>query len=116
MIPERAPEIALVVSLGLAGIGQVLFKRWALARAAAQPAGRLAPISRLVPALVAFAVAQLGFFVALTKLSVGVVYMSTAATQVLVLYLSYWWLGEAVTKHHITGVAAIVLGILLYAA
>lgn len=71
--------------------------------------------SILIRALVLFALAQLGFFFALTKLEIGVVYMSTGVIQVLVLGLSRFALKENVTANHAIAVLLIVGGLLLYA-
>jgi drug/metabolite transporter (DMT)-like permease len=69
----------------------------------------------LAAALALFVVAQLGFFGALTQLEIGVVYMALGLTQVLVLILSGRVLGEDITRDHGFAVAAIVLGMALYA-
>ena len=70
----------------------------------------------LLRALILFAVAQVGFFVALTGLEVGVVYMSTGVIHVLVLALSKFGLRENVNRNHLVAVALIVGGLLLYAS
>lgn len=69
----------------------------------------------LVRALALFAAAQLGFFLALTQLEIGVVYMSTGLIQVLVLALSRFALQENVTGNHVFAVLLIVGGLFLYA-
>lgn len=66
-------------------------------------------------ALGLFVIAQLGFFGALTQLDIGVVYMALGLTQVLVLFLSGRILHERITRDHLYAVAAIVLGMTLYA-
>lgn len=70
----------------------------------------------LVAALGLFALAQVGFFAALTRLDVGVVYMSTGITHVLVIGLSRFVLRERVTRHHLIAVALIAGGLVLYAS
>ena len=63
-----------------------------------------------------FVLAQIGFFVALTHLEVGVVYMSTGLIHVLVLALARLVLGEKITRHHVAAVALIAGGLLVYAS
>jgi len=73
------------------------------------------PRPALLCALVLFAIAQLGFFLALTQLAIGVVYMSTGITQVLVLALSRYALRENVTHDHLIAVLLIIGGLVVYA-
>ena len=72
-------------------------------------------LSRQVVALALFGLAQIGFFVALTQLEVGVVYMSTGVIQLLVLVLSRSVLREHVTRDHLIAVALIMGGLIVYA-
>ena len=69
----------------------------------------------LAAALALFAIAQVVFFISLTRLDVGVVYMSTGFIQVLVLALSKFVLRERVTRDHVFAVALIAGGLILYA-
>ena len=69
----------------------------------------------LLAAMGLFGLAQLGFFVALTGLDVGIVYMSTAFTHALVLALSKFVLGEEVGRHHLVAIALVTIGLVLYA-
>jgi len=71
--------------------------------------------SVLLRALTLFALAQLGFFFALTRLDIGVVYMSTGMIQILMLALSRFALGENVTGNHLVAVLLIIGGLALYA-
>jgi drug/metabolite transporter (DMT)-like permease len=71
--------------------------------------------SILIRAIALFALAQLGFFFALTQLEIGVVYMSTGLIQVVVLALSRFALKEHVTGNHVFAVLLIVGGLFLYA-
>lgn len=96
---------ALALGLACTAFGQVAFKLWAQRRGAV----------RLAVALGLFVVAQLSFFAALTGLELGLVYMSTALSQVLVLALSHRVVGERLTRDHAIGVGLIVAGVLLYA-
>lgn len=66
-------------------------------------------------ALGLFGLAQIGFFVSLTTLDVGLVYMSTGLIHVMVLILSKFVLKESVTIDHWIAVALITLGLVLYA-
>jgi drug/metabolite transporter (DMT)-like permease len=69
----------------------------------------------LVAALGLFVLAQVGFFVALTHLEVGVVYMSTGLVHLLVITLSRVVLKEHITRDHLVAVALIAAGLVIYA-
>jgi drug/metabolite transporter (DMT)-like permease len=97
---------ALGAALVCTALGQITYKRYFQRRCW--------PL--LAAAFATFAAAQIGFFVALKELAVGVVYMSMGLTQVLVLALSHYVLREAVTRHHLVAVALIVGGLVLYAS
>lgn len=71
--------------------------------------------SILFRAIALFALAQLGFFFALTQLEIGIVYMSTGVIQLLVLALSRFALRENVTGNHFFAVLLIIGGLVLYA-
>lgn len=72
-------------------------------------------LALLYRALILFGIAQVGFFVALTRLDIGVVYMSTGFVQVLVLLFSRFVLREDVTRDHVIAVGLIVGGLIVYA-
>ena len=97
---------ALSVGLLSAAMGQVAYKLWFQRRGS----------FLLAAALGLFVLGQVGFFVALTGLALGLVYMSTALSQIVVLALSSGVVGERLTRDHAVGVGLIVLGILLYAS
>jgi undecaprenyl phosphate-alpha-L-ara4N flippase subunit ArnE len=71
-------------------------------------------LSLLALALSLFALAQIGFFVALTLLDLGVVYMSTGLIQVIVLLLSRFVLKENISRDHWIAVGLIWGGLVLY--
>ena len=73
-------------------------------------------IRTLATALSLFVLAQVGFFFALTRLEVGVVYMSTGLVHMLVMALSRFVLRENVSRDHLLAVAMIATGLLIYAA
>lgn len=73
------------------------------------------------PLLLALAVglfvsAALCSYLALRGLTLGVVYMSTALTHVMVAGLSWKLLGEKLTRDHGVGLALIAAGIVVYAS
>jgi drug/metabolite transporter (DMT)-like permease len=70
----------------------------------------------LAAAILLFLCATGGSYLALQGLSIGMVYMSTALTQVLVAGLSRWVLREPLTADHGVGLVLIVAGIVVYAA
>lgn len=96
--------LALLLALLLTAAGQVLFKRYHHTR---RPWDR-----RLAVAL--FVAVPVINFVSLRGLSFGLVYMSTAATQVLVLLMSHLFLGERIPPRALPGIALILAGIVLY--
>ena len=69
----------------------------------------------LATALSLFVLAQVGFFLALTKLDFGAVYMATGLIHILVIALSRFVLHERVTRDHLVAVALITGGLILYA-
>ena len=69
----------------------------------------------LTVSLTLFALAQVGFLVALTTIEVGVVYMSFGASQAVVLVLSHHVLRERLTRDHVIAVLLIAGGLVLYA-
>lgn len=97
---------SLAVALVCTAVAQLSYKLYFAA-------GR--KLSVLVRALVLFGLAQIGFFVALTQLDIGVVYMSTGAVHVVVLALSRIVLREQVTKDHVIAIALIAGGLIVYA-
>ncbi len=54
-------------------------------------------------------------FLALKKLTIDIVYMSTSITLVMVIILSRLWLNETIHKNKIIGSFLIISGIILYA-
>ncbi|MDH5527346.1 MAG: EamA family transporter [Nitrospirota bacterium] len=70
----------------------------------------------LVLALGLFVSAAACSYLALRGLTLGVVYMSTALTHVMVAALSWRLLGERLTRDHGIGLALITAGIVMYAA
>lgn len=97
--------IVLAAALTSVAFGQLNFKLYAVKSS----------YVNLAIAIVLFAAAQVGFFVALMDLRIGVVYMSTALTQGLVLLLSHYVLRETISRHHGIALLLIVIGIVLYA-
>lgn len=70
----------------------------------------------LVTAVVLFVGASGFAYLALTSLTIGMVYMSTALTHLLVVGLSRWVLKEPLSADHGVALALIVTGIVVYAA
>lgn len=110
--------LALVAALACTAFGQLAYKQLVDGRRGGLRSGWRDPRSLrlLFMALALFGTAQIGFFLALRGLSVGVVYMSTGLTQVLVLALSRVVLREGVGSDHAIAVGLILSGLALYAA
>ena len=94
----------LVVSVTLVAVAQVTFKR------SMTESNRL----QFLGAMALFGVAQIGFFFALLGIEVGMVYMATALTHVIVLVLSHRWLGERMERGHLVAAGIVALGVLIY--
>jgi multidrug transporter EmrE-like cation transporter len=98
------PIFALAASLLCTAAGMVMFKHYYRSR------------KRLdfVWSILLFAAVPLTTFLALRSLSLGFVYMSTAATHILVLGMSHFFLGERVPQRALPAIGLILAGILLY--
>jgi drug/metabolite transporter (DMT)-like permease len=96
--------LAVILGIVLTAGGQVLFKRYY------QRHRRL----DLLAALAMFGLVPLINFVALRGMSFGFVYMSTAATQILVLLMCRVFLGEKLGRDALPGIALILAGIIVY--
>ncbi|MBI5136223.1 MAG: EamA family transporter [Nitrospirae bacterium] len=69
----------------------------------------------LAVAIACFVGASVCAYLALKSLSIGMVYMSTALTQLMVVGLAHRVLGEPFTRDHGIAMVLIVVGILVYA-
>ncbi len=69
----------------------------------------------LVLSIGCFVSASVFAYLALKGLSLGMVYMSTALTQLLVMGLAHFVLGERITRDHGVAMGLIVSGIIIYA-
>ncbi|HEY3643795.1 MAG TPA: hypothetical protein VGM16_00535 [Gammaproteobacteria bacterium] len=96
--------LAVIVGIVLTAGGQVLFKRYYLHHRRLDLFGALAMFG-LVPLI---------NFVALRGMSFGFVYMSTAATQILVLLMCRLFLGEKLGRDALPGILLILAGIIVY--
>lgn len=97
--------IALVAALVLTAVGQMTFKLYFTDR----------KFSTLVAAVLLFISVPVCSYLALRNLGIGLVYMSTAATQILVLLLARVVLKEQLTRDHLIAVVLITAGVVLYA-
>ena len=96
--------LMVIVAIVFTAGGQVLFKRYYLRH------DRL----DLYGAVALFVLVPVTNFVALRGMPFGFVYMSTAATQILVLLMSRFFLGEKLGKDALPGIALILAGIIVY--
>ena len=69
----------------------------------------------MIFAIVFFCAVPFCAYFALRQLTIGLVYMCTAATQLMVLCLSHYILKEKLTKNHTVSLILIIAGILIYA-
>jgi len=96
--------LCLPVSLIAVAVGQLLFKMHCLRRRKLL----------LFLSFCAFILGPVFSFLALHHLSLSVVYMSTALTNVLVLVLSRIFLHENITGRHMVSMGFIVAGIVIF--
>ena len=99
--------LILAVALVCTALAQVTYKMYF---------SRGRHFGRLVGALALFGLAQIGFFLALTRLDIGVVYMSMGAVHLMVLALSRFVLREEVGWNHMIAVMLIAGGLIFYAS
>lgn len=97
--------LLLLGALLTTALGQVFFKHYHLTRR---------PLS-LVLAVGLFLVTPPMTLLAVHRLGVGTVYVSTGLTYGLVAFLGWTVLGEHVSRRQVTGLALIMLGCLTYA-
>jgi multidrug transporter EmrE-like cation transporter len=98
------PSLALAASLLCTAAGMVMFKHYYRSHKRAD----------FFYSIALFAAVPLTTFFALRGLSLGFVYMSTAATHILVLGLSQLVLGERVPARVLPGIVLILAGIIAY--
>ena len=98
--------VALAATLLATAVGQVMFKLHFRQR----------DYRYLVAAGPCFAIAPICSYIALRSLGIGLVYMSTALSMVLVVLLSNVWLNEQLNRDHYIAMVLIVAGVLMYAS
>jgi drug/metabolite transporter (DMT)-like permease len=103
---ELIGGLYLLVALVGTAVAQVSYKLYVW---------RSRKLPHLIQALILFALAQVGFFLALTELEVGLVYMSTGLTHLMVMLLSGQVLKERITAHHWAAASLIAVGLVVYA-
>lgn len=97
--------LALAASLLCTAGGMVMFKRYYHSQRR----------SHIAYSILLFAAVPLTTFFALRSLSLGFVYMATAANHILVLGMSHIFLGERIPPRVLPGISLILAGILIYA-
>ena len=97
-------SLALTISLLCTATGMVLFKHYYRSHNRAD----------LGFSILLFGAVPVTTFFALRGLSLGFVYMATAATHVLVLGMSHYFLGERIPPRVLPGIMLILVGIILY--
>ena len=97
---------ALIAALTGTALGQLNFKLFFV---------RNKQGKYLLFALLFFCTVPLCSYIALHRLTIGLVYMCTAVTQLVVLGLSYFVLKEKLNRHHAIALLLILTGIVVYA-
>jgi drug/metabolite transporter (DMT)-like permease len=97
--------IALSISYIVTALGQVIYKLFSYTR------NRW----HLFWAVVFFAIAPFTSYVALKRIEVGMVFIGAAVSQILILFLSKYFLNEQLNKNHFISMGFIMLGLVLYA-
>ncbi|MGA7304153.1 MAG: hypothetical protein WBW88_04735 [Rhodothermales bacterium] len=104
MIEQVVPWIELSLALVFTALGQLCYKVYFVRRR------RL----YVILAITLFVLVPPFAFLALRHLGLGLVYMSTALTQLMVLGLSRVVLKERIGGAHVVAMALIVAGVVLY--
>jgi len=97
--------LALSVSFCATALGQVVYKLFAKSHA----------MRHLLASGMFFVVAVFTSYFALRQIGVGVVYIGTALTQILVLILSKYVLQEHLSRDHFIAIGLISIGLAAYA-
>jgi len=97
--------LALLMALIATAVAQLMYKLFYLK----------GNVRYVIIAIVLFVTTPAFAYLALKGLGLGVVYMSTAITQVLVLLLAYFFLNEEVNRVHIVAMLFIISGVIVYA-
>ncbi len=97
--------LALSVSYIVTAIGQVIYKMYAHTK---NP-------WHFFWAVAFFIIAPFTSYIALQKLSVGMVFIGAAFSQVLILIMSKYTLKETLTKDHFISMTLILLGLFAFA-
>ncbi|MCJ7701310.1 MAG: EamA family transporter [Anaerolineales bacterium] len=96
--------IALIGALFSTALGQAFFKY----------SFQMKKNTYLAIAIGFFVVTPLLSYIALQRLYISTVYMSTAVTQVIILGLSRFFLKEELTKDHFVAITFILLGVIIF--
>lgn len=97
--------LALSISYTVTALGQVYLKMYAHTK----------NLWHFVWSVAFFIIAPFTSYVALQKISVGMVFIGAAVSQVLILILSKYTLKETLTKDHFISMALILSGLVAFA-
>jgi drug/metabolite transporter (DMT)-like permease len=96
--------LGLFITVVTPGFGQVYYKLYFRTR----------KLPHLVLSIAIFLTAPIGSYLALRHLSIGLVSMSTAITQIIVLGLSHRILKEQLTRYHALAMLLIISGVIIF--
>ncbi len=99
------PVFAIAATVVATAMGQVVYKLFFVRR----------QIRFLAFTGITFLVAQGCCYVALRDLEIGVVYMSTALTHLVIIWASHHVFREKITRDHVLALSLIVCGVVVYA-
>jgi drug/metabolite transporter (DMT)-like permease len=97
--------LGLFITVVTPGFGQVYYKLYFRTR----------KLSHLILSIAIFLTAPVGSYLALRHLSLGLVSMSTAITQIIVLVLARYLLKEEITRAHVAAMLVITAGVVIFA-
>jgi len=96
--------LGLFITVVTPGFGQVYYKLYFRTR----------KMSHLIISIAIFLTAPVGSYLALRHLSIGLVSMSTAITQIIVLTLAHFVLKEQITRAHVLAMLVITAGVIIF--
>lgn len=101
----------LMLKAGANAVGTFAFDPGTLAAAAL----KLAVEPRVLAGIALYAASLVAWILALSRVEVSIAYPMVALGYVITVLAAWWWLGESVTPLRLTGVALIVLGVVVVA-
>lgn len=104
-MPNAINYFALACTIIFTALGQLSFKIYFTRK----------KIYFILGMCILFMLAQISGYIALRKIELGIVYMSSSLTHICIYILSYFFLNEKITKNHVIALILIITGVIMYA-